>query len=187
MTKRSLSELGLRYGCVVMLFWGLSVPWAVAGPAQVTELAETEFARGDLVASLGLWKKAAEQGYAPAQARMGDMLDKAEEDEAAVEWYQKAAAQGNAAGEDGLGQMYAKGEGVKKDLEQARLYIQKAAEKNYVPSLLAMMDAYRRGGLGIAADAAKADEFEARVIAQMPSYKKTLERPVVKAKRGNVR
>jgi TPR repeat protein len=187
MTKRSLSEFGIRYSCVVMLLWGLSAPWAAAGPVQDTELAEVEFARGDLVASLSLWRKAAEQGYAPAQARMGDMLDKAEEDDAAVEWYRKAAAQGNAAGEDGLGQMYAKGEGVKKDLEQARLYIEKAADKNYVPSLLALMDAYRRGGLGIVADAAKADALEARVIALMPSYKKTLEKPVVKAKRGNVR
>lgn len=185
MNMKALSKVDPKHWLVGYLLWGLAMPWAAAGPQQDTELAEKEFSRGDLVVSLRLWRNAAEQGYAPAQARMGDMLDKAEEDEDAVEWYRKAAAQGNSAGEDGLGQMYAKGEGVKKDLEQALTYILRATEKNYVPSLLVLMDAYRRGGLGLAADAKKADELEAKIISLDPNYKKMLVKVTVKAKRGS--
>jgi uncharacterized protein len=140
---------------------------AIAGPEQDTEQAEKEFARGDLVASMSLWRKAAEQGYAPAQVRLAAILDKAEQDAEAVEWYRKAAAQGSAAGEYGLGSMYFSGEGVKKDLEQARSYILRAAEKSYLPAIKAMMDAYKVGGLGLAADPVQAqiwkDKFDALV------------------------
>ncbi len=145
---------------------------AVAGPAEDTELAEKEFARGDLLTSLALWRKAAQQGYAPAQARLGDILDKAEEDVEAVEWYRKAALQGNASAEYGLGQMYVKGEGVKKDLEQARLYILRAAEKDYLAAVTLMMEAYRIGGLGLSADKDKAEAWEARLIKLSPGYKR---------------
>lgn len=156
-----------------VLLWGLITPSAVANPKQDTELAEKEFARGDLVASLALWTKAAQQGYAPAQVRLGFILDKAEEDEQAVDWYRKAAAQGNAAGEYGLGQMYAKGEGVKKDFEQARSYILRAAEKNYLDALVLMMNVYRTGGLGLSVDNVQADAWEAKLIALSPKYKST--------------
>ena len=155
---------------VVLCASQLSV--AVAGPAEDTERAEKEFARGDLVTSMALWRKAAQQGYAPAQARLGDILDKAEEDVEAVEWYRKAALQGNASAEYGLGQMYVKGEGVKKDLEAARLYIVRAAEKDFLAAVTLMMEAYRTGGLGLAADKDKADVWEARLIKLSPDFKR---------------
>lgn len=162
----------IKYLAVVAASWSLLAPWAVAGPEQDTELAEKEFARGDLVVSMSLWRKAAEAGYAPAQVRLGDILDKAEEDVEAVDWYRKAAAQGNAAGEYGLGQMYLKGEGVKKDNEQARVNILRAAEKDYLPAVLLMMEAYRTGGMGLAVDLGKADEWEAKVMALSPGYQR---------------
>ena len=172
---------------VFVLLCGLTAPWVMAGPHEETDLAEKEFARGDLVAAMSLWKRVAQQGFAPAQVRLGDMLDKAEEDVEAVDWYRKAAAQGNAAGEDGLGQMYAKGEGVSKDFEQARLYILRAAEKNYLPSVIMMMESYRSGGLGLAADAAKATEWEAKVIALLPTYKRAQPKEVVKTRSGRAK
>lgn len=143
---------------------------AVAGPEQDNELAEKEFARGDLMASMGLWRKAALEGYAPAQARLGDILDKSEEDKEAVEWYRKAAAQGNAAGEFGLGQMYLKGEGVEKDAEKALAYMRLAAEKNNLLAVVMMMNAYRTGIMGLEPDSDKADEWEAKVVELSPGY-----------------
>jgi uncharacterized protein len=155
------------------LFLGFAVtPLAVAGPEQDNEQAIKEFNRGDLVASMALWRKAANAGYAPAQVWLGDVLDKSEEDPEAVEWYRKAASQGDAAGELGLGQMYAKGEGVKKDLTEARAHILRAAEKNYLPAMMVMMGAYRVGSLGVTPDAAQADAWEARLVALSPTYKK---------------
>ena len=172
MEKKIMLETGLKYLGVGTLLWGLITPWAVAGPEQDTELAEKEFARGDLVASLALWTKAAQQGYAPAQTRLGDILDKAEEDARAVEWYRKAAAQGNTAGEYGLGQMYAKGEGVNKDFKQALSYNLLAAEKGYLAAVVLMMEAYRTGGLGLALDNAQADAWEVKVSTLSPGYKR---------------
>lgn len=162
----------LKNGTAACVLWALMAPWAAATPEQDNEVAEKEFDRGDLVVSMSLWRRAAEQGYAPAQARLGDVLDAAEEDEEAVTWYRKAAEQKNAAGEYGLGQMYAKGEGVKKDIEQARLYILRAAEQGNLFGAVAMMKAYRSGDLGLAKDAEKAAAWEAKVLAIEPLYKR---------------
>lgn len=144
---------------------------AMAGPEQDSEQAEKEFARGDLVASLALWRKAANEGYAPAQARLGDIMDKSEEDVEAVAWYGKAAAQGNAAGRYGLGQMHAKGEGVKQDLVQARALILQAAQQDYVPAVVALFEAFRNGALGLEPDPVQAKAWEAKVKQLFPAYK----------------
>ena len=187
MNKLHWSKMNLNYrlGCAVLC--GLVASAAIAGPQQDTESAEREFARGDIFAAMGLWRKAAQEGYAPAQTRLAEILDKAEEDQEAFEWFRKAAEQGYAAGEDGLGQMYAKGEGVKKDFEMARTYVLRAAEKNYVPAVKLMMNVYRSGGLGLAVDATKAEEWEAKVMALDPAYKKFEPKSAGKNSKGNKR
>ena len=178
--KTSKKQTGAKHGAhnkwlllgALTLMLGLVAPSAMAGPEQDNEQAVKEFNGGDLVASIALWRKAANAGYAPAQIWLGDVLDKSEEDPEAVEWYRKAAAQGDAAGEYGLGQMYAKGEGVKKDLVEARSHILLAAEKNHLPAMMVMMGAYRAGSLGVTPDAAQADAWEAKLVALSPTYKK---------------
>ena len=172
----------LKSGLLSMALVG---PLAVASPQEDTEQAVKEFNRGDLVVSMALWRKAAGEGYAPAQVWLGDILDKAEEDAEAVTWYRKAAEQGDAAGTLGLGVMYAKGEGVPLDLTKAHSYVLKAAEQKHAPALMMMMDAYRHGGLGLTADPVQADVWEARLIEADPSYKKkvVVEQPEVKKRR----
>jgi len=61
----------------------------------------------------------------------------------------------------------------------------RAAEKNYAPAVILMMDAYRNGGLGLSIDKAKADEWEAKVIALVPDYKKVQAKNT--GKKGNTR
>jgi uncharacterized protein len=169
-SKRA-GKRGMLWAGAAVLCAMLAAPLALAAPADDCAQAEQEFARGDLIASIALWQKAAEAGYAPAQARLGDILDKSEEDELAVDWYRKAAAQGNAAGEYGLGQMYGKGEGVKQDLAEARAHLLKAAQMNHVPAMVELLDVYREGGLGLAPDAAQADAWEARIRALVPGFR----------------
>jgi TPR repeat protein len=155
---------------------------AAAAPADDNALAEKEFARGDLIASLALWRKAADQGYAPAQARLGDIMDKSEEDEEAVAWYGKAAAQGNAAGQYGLGQMYAKGEGVKPDPAKAFDLIMQAARQDHGLAAVMLMESYRAGRLGLKPDPVQAAAWEARAKTIIPGYKANLPRPKAKGK-----
>jgi hypothetical protein len=149
------------------LSWALA---ASAGPAEDSASAESEFARGDLKAALALWRKAAEAGHAPAQARLGDILDKSEDDEEAVAWYREAAGQGNAAGLFGLGQMYAKGEGVPKDGAKAFDYVLQAARKDHVDAAIMLVGVYRNGGLGQAPDPAAADAWEGKLLKLVPGY-----------------
>lgn len=181
-TKYGRQLIWLKSG---LLSLALAGPLAVAGPKEDTEQGVEEFNRGDLVASVALWRKAADEGYAPAQVWLGDILDKSEEDADAVIWYRKAAEQGSAAGELGLGLMYAKGEGVPADLAKAHSYVLKAAEQNHAPAVAIMMNSYRKGGLGLTPDPVQADAWEAKLVEVDPNYKKPVEvaKPVVKKRR----
>lgn len=176
---KHLGLIGL--GCCL----GLSV--AIAGPEEDNALAEKEFARGDLVVSMSLWRKAAQAGYAPSQVWLGDILDKAEEDAGAVEWYKKAAEQGSAGGEYGLGQMYLKGEGVKQDVALGRQYVERAANKNHVEAVKSMMTVYRQGGMGLSADQVQADIWEAKLIAILPTYTKPVPVSSGKSSKGAIK
>ena len=78
-------------------------------------------------------KKAAEQGDALAQVRLGIMYTMGEgvpEDDAeAVRWYSRAAEQGDADAQFKLGFMYNDGEGVPEDDAEAVRWYRKAAEQ----------------------------------------------------------
>lgn len=150
----------LRSGIGLLLGSFAFASMAMAGAEQDTEQAEKEFSRGDLIKAEELWRKAAKQGYAPAQLRLAYYLDKSEQDQEAVEWYRKAAEQGDAQGEYDLGTMYAAGEGVKKDLNQARIWIERAAQKDFLAAVSAMVDAYKNGGLGLPVDLEKSTYWQ---------------------------
>jgi TPR repeat protein len=150
-----------RLGIVLMMVLAGTI--ARADPKEQTTRAEAAFRAGDLVTAMALLKQAADAGYAPAQARLGDMLDAAEQDAEAVALYRKAADQGDPAGAYGLGRMFAQGEGgVPRDAAQALSLYRKAAEKNHWPAIEALARAYRTGGLGLARDLAEAGRLDQR-------------------------
>ena len=79
-----------------------------------------------------LWyRKAAEQGNAGAQTRLGWLFARgegvAEDDSQAVCWFRVAAERGDAGAQLSLGWMYAAGEGVPKDAVQAYAWYNLAA------------------------------------------------------------
>ena len=84
------------------------------------------------------YRKAAEQGYAPAQNELGDLyydgqgVDKSYAE--AVKCFRLAANQGHAGGQSNLGRMYYNGEGVAKSDAEAVKWIRKAAEQGYAPA-----------------------------------------------------
>jgi len=162
------------------LFWigiwtfGLLSSAALADPAQDMARAEEAFRAGDLTQTIPLLKKAASAGYAPAQVRLGEILDDSEFNEEAVTWFRKAADQGNAAGEFGLGRMYALGEGIEKDPKKALYWITLAAEKDYLLAINVLVQSYRKGGLGLTVDLQQAQLWEARA--------RTLEKAAAEAK-----
>lgn len=140
----------------------LGAALAHADPKQDTERAEASFRSGDLITAMTLLRKAADQGYAPAQSRLADLLDAAEQDAEAVALYRKAAEQGDAAGEYGLSRMMVSGEGMTRDPQQALALLRKAVERAHVPAVEALARAYRAGSMGLPRDLQEAARLEAQ-------------------------
>ena len=105
--------------------------------------------KGDAMGALKLYKRAADGGHAKAQVQTAFILSKSGYMEDAVSYYRKAAEQGNVDGQFGLGTSYAGGEGVKKDLIEARKWITLAAKQGHIEAISVMADAYIEGGLGL--------------------------------------
>lgn len=115
---------------------------------QLMRDAEIAFTRADLVDAMSLYRQAAELGHSPAQIRLAQLLDTAEENEKAYHWYTVAAEQGDPAGQFGLAQLLSLGEGVPEDPEQANVWFERAAAQNYAPAIRVLALAYEQGGMG---------------------------------------
>lgn len=168
-------ETRQRRGLVPLALAGwlalLSAGSALAGPAEDYAEAEKRFASGELIVAMQLALKAAEADHAEAQARVGAVLDKSEEDDQAFEWFSKSAAQGNAAGQFGLGEMYAKGEGAKQDMAQAYKLLVLAADQGHPQATMMIMLAYQAGGLGLKPDPQQHQVWLEKLKLAMPDYK----------------
>ncbi len=109
----------------------------------------TAYQAGDMVGALDSLRRAAEAGHSPAQVLLADVLDKSEYNEESVAWYRKAAEQGDPEGEYGLATMFSSGEGVAKDLVEARKWFMRAAGRDHALSIKVMAHAYLTGDLGL--------------------------------------
>lgn len=131
--------------CVTL--WATVGAWA--SPEDDYRAGSKAFYGGDFVQAMALLRKPADAGHAPSQSLLGYILDKAELNDEAVVYYRKAAEQNDADGQFGLGSMYAAGEGVKRDLAEARKWITRAAEKGHAGAINVLAQAYINGALGI--------------------------------------
>ena len=133
--------------------------WTASGaPDEDFRAGSQAYRRGDVVQAMDLLRKSADAEHAPAQSLLAYILDKSGASEEAVAYYRKAAAQGDADGEFGLGSMYAAGEGVKRDLAEARKWITRAAEQGHAGAVNTLALAYIKGDLGIEETQRKGDE-----------------------------
>jgi TPR repeat protein len=138
---------------------GTALP-ALAQDAQASyEQGRKAFARDDLFGALEWLRKGADAGHAPSQALLAYILDRAEEDAAAIELYEKAAAQGDGDALYGLAGMYAGGEGVEQDPSRARELYERAAAGGHQRAQLVLALAYLRGGLDVEADPARGERM----------------------------
>ena len=96
------------------------------------------------------WRKAAEQGDAKAQSRLGHCYflgDGLSKDNAeSLKWYRKAAEQGDAKAQWVLGMCYAYGDGVAQDKAEAVKWYRKAAEQGLEVAELVLKRLEQRGG-----------------------------------------
>ncbi len=103
---------------------------AVAGPY---EDGLDAYHSGDYATALRLWRLLAEQGYAPAQNKLGFMHNKGrgvpQDFATAVKWLRLAAEQGHARAQYNLGFSYENGGGVPQDFVQAHMWFSLAASR----------------------------------------------------------
>jgi len=124
--------------------------------AAVVAAGDKAFSRGDVAGAMQSYRKAAEAGYAPAQAKLGFILDQAEENKEAALWFAKAAAQGSADGRFGLGQLTLRGEGVPRDENRGIALLKEAAEGGSLLANLSLARTYEVGASGFSKSPADA-------------------------------
>lgn len=104
-------------------------------------------------------RKAAEQGDASAQVRLGGMYYIGwvvpRDYQEAAKWFRKAAEQGNAMAQVRLGELYYYGEGVPQDYREAVKWGRKAAEQGDARAQYSLGMMYRKGE-GVSQDYVKA-------------------------------
>ena len=118
-------------------------------PDELYRLGNIAMNRGDITEAMRQLELAAEQGYAPAQSRLGWILDGAELNGDAVNWYRKAARQGDAEGQFGLASMYLKGEGIEKNNSEAFSWLLQSAQQGYSPAMGLVATAHEQGLIGV--------------------------------------
>lgn len=147
------------YAIATLLIMVASVDVYAESPDELVNKAERAFDESDIVSAMSYYRKAAETGYIPAQNRLAYLLDKSEENEEAVQWYQKSAAVGDAEGEYGLARMYVEGEGIAQNKQEALRLFRSSANKSYPPAIHVMATAYEKGELGLRVDYELAREW----------------------------
>jgi hypothetical protein len=138
---------------------------AKAGDAASEFLVAIEYQKGDIVPrdfgqAAAWYRKAAEQGYAPAQYKLALLYQQKQsgipqDDAQAAAWLRKAADQGNAQAQAALGQCFSTARGVAQDDAQAVLWYQKAVAQNNPDAMVGLATLYDRGR-GVAKDGKQA-------------------------------
>ncbi len=102
---------------------------------------------GRFIEAMTQLKELADQGHPGAQYYYGYMMDKANNDELAVELYTKSAEQNYIDGILSLAKMYAIGEGVEQDMARAKSLYEKAIELDSVDAMRIYGYAHQNGEL----------------------------------------
>ena len=117
--------------------------------------------------ALQWYRRAAEQGHAGAQCRLGEFhyhhpltLDGLDYTKA-VEWYRRAAEQGHAEAQGGLAGLYLRGKGVKQDYTEGVKWLRRAAEQGLVLAYVCLGHC-SRDGEGVRKNPAEAAEWYRR-------------------------
>jgi TPR repeat protein len=131
----------------------------ILGPIADRGDVHAQYALGEIYADPGstqdvskaaAWfRKAADQGYAPAQAMLGGTYAMgggvAPDPAQAAAWFGKAAKQDDVLGEAGLATCYARGLGVAQNDEKSFIWFKKAAERRFLAAQINVGLMYQSG------------------------------------------
>ena len=116
-------------------------------------------------------RKAAVQGYAPAEFQMGQVYDfgfgVARDNAQAFKWYRLAAEHGSAAGQRAVGECYEQGRGVGANARAAAEWYRRAADGDDLRAQYLLGEMYFNGN-GVAQDYSSAYLWYALAASQTP-------------------
>ncbi len=138
-------------------------------PHNDTNDTRRKSAEADAKAINDWYRKAAVQGYAPAQCALGMAYYTGEgvqqDYSEAVTWYRKAVEQGDVEAQCGLGYAYYNGHGATKDYAEAANLFRKAAEQGEAEAQFMLAVAYRKGH-GVTKDEIESEKWVHRAAEQ---------------------
>lgn len=149
---KQFSTINTRFFLAAILTLFLVIPAHAESPEEYVASANEAFDRGDIVSAMAFYRKAAEDGYVPAQTRLAYLLDQSEENEEAVAWYKKAIEKGDPEAEFGLAGMHVSGDGIPQNTEEALRLFRSSAIKGHIPAIHVMIAAYEEGEMGLRVD-----------------------------------
>ena len=142
---------------------------ADAALAEMYRQAGLNYQSKEYFKALQLYGKAAELGYAPAQAALGLMYERGEgvsrDPQEAIKWYKKGAAGGNPDAQIYLTNCYSYGWGVEKNYAEALKWYNTAAESGYAPGQYSLGLLYEEGR-GVGKDLPAAFHWYVKAAAQ---------------------
>ena len=128
-------------------------------PEEMYNVGIKYYDEGKYLEAAEWFEKAANQGYAQAQSKLGVCYDNGQgvelNFEKAVYWYEKAANQGYAPAQNNLGRCYYNGQGVVPNYEKAAYWFKKAANQGNAEAQYGLGLCYENG-LGVKKDLKKA-------------------------------
>lgn len=128
--------------------WGLGSLLAQGGPGLAPDVKRATL----------LCRKAANAGYAPAQATMGLLMARAGQHDKALRWWDKAAEQGDPEAQYNLGMARLQGRGAVEDAEVAFTWVMYAAQAGVAVAQQRIGFAYATG-LGVPVDVVEATKW----------------------------
>ena len=140
-----LKKIGKLLWITAASCWALAA--SAANPDAEMQAGLEAWQAGDMIGAMKHYHVAAEAGIALAQAKLGYIYDRSNDDEQAVRWYRAAAEQQHPDGEFGLGEMYSKGEGVEQDFDIAVEMYMRAAVGGHAQARRVLANAYEHGSL----------------------------------------
>jgi len=125
----------------------------------------------DTAQAVDWFRRAAAQGYAPAEFQMGQVYEFGftveRDDRQALAWYRKAAGHGSAAAQRSVGDFYRTGRGVKADAAEAARWYRRGADGDDIRAQNELGQLYF-SGTGVARDYASAYLWFSLAAGQAP-------------------
>lgn len=127
----------------------ISVCLTTAALAGAFDDGVAAYRRGDHETAANLFRAAAENGEAKAQAALGSMYYRGKgvpkNEQEAANWFSKAAEQGHVNAQFAIGVMYSAGTGVPKNDQEAAKWYRKAADQGHAKAQNNLGRMYLRG------------------------------------------